>query len=156
MRTDIARLKSNKLLNPNVIYTWIEKDVVFGTIRIVFDGFDELFGYGYKIEDNPAIVKKRDLSYNIINQKRAFTQVKIQLLNTYNALRLYGKKILDNDGNIDWKKYMWAERVNQNTPKNGIIIDLNESHPIIPLVDFKSIKEITYQEACNLGINNNG
>ena len=149
-------MKKSKMIE-NVIYYWQDMDRIIGAMRIRMRGIDEVFGYGFIIEDSPLLkyeMHKRgkdvsDRDFSVINRKRAISQVKIQLANVWNALNVHGKKILDSAGNIDVELYNLHE--NNIRIQRGIIVDTNVTHPFKALKDFKT-KEISIAEASALNL----
>lgn len=149
-------MKKSKMIE-NVIYYWQDMDRIIGAMRIRMRGIDEVFGYGFIIEDSPLLkyeMHKRgkdvsDRDFSVINRKRAISQVKIQLANVWNALNVHGKKILDSAGNIDVELYNLHE--NNIRVQRGIIVDTNVTHPFKALKDFKT-KEISIAEASALNL----
>lgn len=149
-------MKKSKMIE-NVIYYWQDMDRIIGAMRIRMRGIDEVFGYGFMIEDSPLLkyeMHKRgkdvsDRDFSVINRKRAVSQVKIQLANVWNALNVHGKKILDSAGNIDVELYNLHE--NNIRVQGGIIVDTNVTHPFKALKDFKT-KEISIAEASALNL----
>lgn len=149
-------MKNTKML-PNVMYFWQDVDRIIGAMRVKLKGVDEVFGYGYMIEDSPLLkyeMEKRgkamsDRDFTLLNRKRAVSQVKIQLSNVWNALSVHGKEILDSTGNIDLEIYKQLEH-NLRLDK-GIIVDTNVTHPFKALKDFKT-KEISINEAVELNL----
>jgi len=149
----------NKKLKPGVFYYWQDTDRIIGVMRIVKDTFDDLFGYGFMIEDNPYLkeaMEKRgktvkDKDFSSLNKKRAISQVKINLANVYNAIMIHGKGVLDKTGNINYKILKRKERELQHKPVGGIYIDINVTHPFTALKDIHS-KEITINKAAELNL----
>lgn len=144
-------MKNYKMVE-NIIYCWQDIDRIIGAMRVKVKGIDDVFGYGFMIEDSPfllAEMKKRGKNtsghnFAVLNRKRAITQVKTQLANVWNALNIHGEKILDKNGNIDIELYKMAE--NDIRIQGGIIVDTNVTHPFKALKDFKLV-EIKPKEA---------
>lgn len=130
----------------NKIYYWQDLDRIIGAMRIKLDGIDEIFGYGYIIEDSPIlneVMKQRGKDpsgkdFSILNKKRAISQVKTCLANVWNALNIHGKKILDDKGEVDVEMYKLHE--NNIRIQGGLIVDTNLTHPFRALKDFKSME----------------
>lgn len=130
----------------NKIYYWQDLDRIIGAMRIKLDGIDEIFGYGYIIEDSPIlneVMKQRGKDpsgkdFSVLNRKRAISQVKTCLANVWNALNVHGKKILDDKGEVDIELYKLHE--NNIRVQGGLIIDTNLTHPFRALKDFKSME----------------
>jgi hypothetical protein len=121
-------------------------------MREKLDGIDEMFGYGYIIDDSPIlkeVMKQRGKDpsgrdFSVLNRKRAITQVKTCLSNVWNALNVHGKKILDDKGEIDVELYKLYE--NNIRVQSGLIVDTNLTHPFKALKDFDSV-EISLKRA---------
>lgn len=130
----------------NKIYYWQDLDRIIGAMRIKLDEIDEIFGYGYIIEDSPIlneVMKQRGKDpsgkdFSVLNRKRAISQVKTCLANVWNALSVHGKKILDDKGEIDVEMYKLHE--NNIRIQGGLIVDTNLTHPFRALKDFKSME----------------
>lgn len=134
-------MKKNTI-QPFILYLFSKGDTYYGATRAILkDGFDEIYQYGWKIEDDPS--KKRNGF--TLNKSRARTNVKNRLSNTLNALNCYGKKVLDEDGNIDWEKFRLEEF---KSAKQGIQVTLEYKKP---LIKFK-VKDITFEEAKKLDL----
>lgn len=144
-------------LAPNQMYYWQDCDRIIGAMRVRVKGVNDVFGYGFMIEDSEILkyeMSKRgrditDKDFTLLNRKRAVSQVKIQLANVYNALKVHGQSILDNKGNIDPDLYALHE--NKLRIQGGTIVDTNITHPFKALKDFKAV-EITVAEAASLDL----
>lgn len=139
------------------MYYWQDIDRIIGAMRVKVKGVDDVFGYGYMIEDSEILKyemskRGRDISdkdFTVLNKKRAISQVKIQLANVYNALKVHGTSILDAKGDIDVEAYKAAEHAIRLD--HGIIVDTNVTHPFRALKDFKT-NELTPTQAAALGL----
>lgn len=147
----------NSKMKENIVYYWQDMDRIIGAMRVKLKGIDEVYGYGFMIEDSPLLkyeMHKRgkdisDRDFSVLNRKRAITQVKTQLANVWNALNVHGKAILDDKGDIDVELYKLHE--NNIRVQNGIIVDTNVTHPFRALKDFKT-KEIKLSEAAEMNL----
>jgi hypothetical protein len=144
----------NKKLTPGKIYYWQDIDRIIGAMRIKMENFDEIFGYGFIIEDSDLLkdaMKKKgkdtNKNFSVLNRNRAVTQVKICLTNVYNALRVHGKGILNDKGDIDVEKYVLAEK--KLSVSKGFFIDNNMLYPHVEMKKFNS-EEITFKKAMEL------
>lgn len=96
------------MLKKNLVYIWEEGDVILGFCRVAVNGIEEDFGGGFKIEHKDGKKTQDGLAKN-----RAIRQVKLQFANVLEALRIYGKKILDKEGNIDPQEFLKYEKALQ-------------------------------------------
>ena len=94
-----------KELEPFSIYLFTEGDTLYGVSRVKTEGIDEMYGQGFKLEADP------NSKLNSENQirRRCRRSVVAALSNLLNAVLLYGKRTLDDDGNVDWKKFREEE-----------------------------------------------
>jgi hypothetical protein len=147
-------------LKPNVIYYWMEsRDIVAGAMRVKVKTVDDIFWQGFKIANNPALVKAakkkgKDISainFYVMNKRKAISQVKTGLTNVYNAIYVHGKSILDINGNIDVERYKAKERKLMLRGGKKEFTDPQIDKPFVAMKDFK-FKEITKEEAKELNI----
>lgn len=149
-------MKNTKLV-PSKIYYWQEGDNIFGAMRVKMKRLDEVFGGGFSIEDSELLKfemtkKGKDvdsINFYPFNRKKAISQVKIVLVNVYNALLVHGKSILDKNKDIDIELFKKKER--EILLDDGEVIDTNLTHPFKPLKEFKA-SEITLEEAKDLDL----
>jgi hypothetical protein len=132
------------MIEKNQIYLWEEGLAILGYSYISINGVEEEFGAGYEIGNN-----KNGLAKN-----RAIRQVKIQFANVIDAIKLYGKKILDKEGNIDQKEFLNYEKAIQRSKAKIGLIDLKEKNKFTKLKDLK-VNMITEDQANKLQISNN-
>ena len=133
-------------IKDNEVYIWEENGAILGFCKVSINGINEEFGAGYAIEDKKGNIVKHALAKN-----RAIRQVKIQMANVMDALKLYGDKILDKFGNIDQQEFLKQEKaIQRNKAKTGLV-DLEEKEVFTKLKDLK-INMIDSNQANELGI----
>lgn len=137
MRT--GGLKKKKEIPAWTIYLWRNDDKIEGAAPVITkDGVKALFCYGWEIEKVPDVKRNEDKH----QAWRAKVQVKNILNNTLNAINWYGEKILDTNGNIDKKKFQYAEMATaMRAKKQGVNMD-----DLYKILRFP-IKNITPQKA---------
>lgn len=116
----------------NVVYLWEEGNAILGFCKVKTKDVDEEFGGGYEFANRDGKKAKHALAKN-----RAIRQVKTQFVNVFNALKLYGKKILDSQGNIDPKKFLEFETAIQRKKAKSDKIDINETDNLLKIKDLK-------------------
>jgi len=104
----------------------------------------QLYGKGWKIESPTAIKDAKDSPK--LNQQRARRFAITDVNNTLNALKLYGKSILDK-GDVDPKTFQSMER----TAYNAFANKGEGFNKRFELVKFPN-RDITLQEAKELGL----
>lgn len=94
-----------KELEPFAIYLFQEGDTLYGISRVKLEGIDENYGQAFKLEEDP------NSKLNSENQirRRARRSIVASLSNLLNAVLLYGKSILDEEGNVSWEKFQQEE-----------------------------------------------
>jgi len=135
----------NNNIKPFVLYLFHTNEIYYGVTRVILkDGFDEIYQYAWKIEDDPN-AKRNGFT---LNKSRAKTNVKKRLENVLNALNCYGKKVLDKRGDISWEKFQLEEAKTAKSLKNktGIELDINTKKPLFKFkvndIDLKKAKEL--------------
>lgn len=134
-------------IEENIVYLWEESNTILGFCKVNINGIREEFGAGYEIADKDGKKAKHALAKN-----RAIRQVKIQFLNVFDALKMYGKKILDSEGNIDPNEFLKQEKAIQRKKAKSGIVDLNEKDKFTKLKDLK-VNVINSEIANKLRIN---
>jgi len=137
-----------KKIKANHVYIWEEGSAILGYCKISINGIKDEFGAGYEIADRKGKKVKHGLAKN-----RAIRQVKIQFANSMDAIRIYGKKVLDKEGNIDQQEFLKYERALERTKAKSGIVDLEEREDFTKLKDLK-VKMITEEDSIKLGISN--
>ena len=135
--------KDKIVIKPWTIYLWRRGDKMEGASPVVTkDGIKQVYCQGWEIEKVPGVQRNEDRHQAF----RARVNVKNMLNNTLNVLNWYGKKIVDDQGNVDTEKLKGAEMVNAllAVKQNVDISDL------YPIRKFPS-KDITVQEALDYG-----
>lgn len=154
--------KDKKTIKPWVIYLWRNGDKMEGASPVATrDGIKEVYRFGWEIE--PVSDAKRNEDKH--QAWRAKTNVKNILNNTLNVLNWYGKKVLDNNGNVDKNKFdywetetaMEAIKTNYKLEKTNAKLPKDKKLPLLDMDNFKKIKqfpikEITIQEAKEYGL----
>jgi len=137
-------------IKENQVYIWEQGNCILGFCKVSINGIEEEFGGGYEITDREGKETKSGLAKN-----RAIRQVKIQFANVMDAVRFYGKKILDKEGNVDPKKFLEYETAKKRTEAKNILkkVFKKEEKPT-QLKDLK-VSMITEEESFKLGIANN-
>ena len=136
------------MINENEIYLWEEGGNILGFCSINIKGIKEDFGGGFAIENKEGKKEKNGLARN-----RAIRQVKIQFANVIDALKIYGKEVLDSYGNIDPKKFTEKEKALQRMRVKNDIVAFVKEDMITKLKDLK-VNMITTEESIKLGIGN--
>jgi hypothetical protein len=89
-------------MKPWTIYIWTNKNNVEGATAVVTkDGVKDIYTAGWRIERDPEAQKNN----KIHKRWRARNNVKKLLNNLLNVINWYGKKVLDDNGNIDTDKF---------------------------------------------------
>lgn len=136
-------------IKPWTIYLWRNGDKMEGASPVVTrDGIKQIYCHGWEIEVDHLVKRNEDKH----QEWRAKVKVKNLLNNTLNVLNWYGKKVLDNEGNIDAEKLRLIEIKNgiqafkesERTKKN---IDLSDIYPIKKF----PTKDITVKQAYDWG-----
>lgn len=130
-------------IKPWTIYLWRNGDKMEGASPVVTkDGIKQIYCHGWEIEKDPEARRNEDKH----QEWRAKIKVKNLLNNTLNVINWYGKKVLDNNGNIDTEKLRSLEAMNalKAVKQNVDIADL------YPIRKFPK-KDITIKEAYNWG-----
>lgn len=133
-------------IKENEIYIWEQGNAILGFCKVSINGIEEEFGAGYEIANKNGKKVKNGLAKN-----RAIRQVKIQFANVIDALKLHGKKILDNEGNIDPKEFLKVEEAIQRKKIKSGKTELEEEGLLTKLKDLK-INMITEEESFKLNI----
>lgn len=128
-----------KIKNNQVLY-WEENDAILGFCQVVQGKIKENFGGGFAMQDKEGKPSKSGFAKN-----RAIRQVKTQFVNVFNALILYGDKILDKDGNIDPKKFLEYEKSLVRSYAKGKKVN----DKLLALKDLDT-KKITLKQATSL------
>ena len=85
-----------------IIYLWRDNDIYYAAAKVR----GQLYGHGWKIETD---VLKKD------SESRGFWQARrnavIPVDNLLNALKMYGKGVLNSDGNIEWDRMKEKEKI---------------------------------------------
>lgn len=135
----LRKPKPYKTIKPWTIYLWRNGDKMEGAAPVVTkDGLKTIFCFGWEIEKVPDAKRNEDKH----QAWRAKVNVKNILNNTLNVLNWYGKKALDQKGNIDWEKYITLEAAAALQAKKSNV----DIHDLYPIRRFP-IKTITPQEA---------
>lgn len=93
--------KSPKRIKSWVIYLWRNGDRMEGASPVATrDGIKEIYCHGWEIEKDPEAKKNTKETM----EWRAKIKVKNLLNNTLNVLNWYGKKVLDEKGDISTQK----------------------------------------------------
>lgn len=139
-----TQIKTRRIeIKPWTIYLWRNGDKMEGASPVVTrDGIKEIYCHGWEIEKVPDAKRNEDKH----QAWRAKVNVKNLLNNTLNVLNWYGKKVLDDQGNIDTEKLRTMEALNamQAVKQN---VDLNDLYQIRKF----PIKDITVKEAYDWG-----
>ncbi len=127
------------IIKPWTIYLWRNGDKIEGACPIVTkDGIKEIYRSGWEIEEDPEATKNEDSH----KEWRAKNRVKELLNNTMNVLNWYGKKVLDDKGNVDKEKFDQIERLTAfQAVKNNV--DMEDLYKIKKF----PVEEITNEEA---------
>ncbi len=149
------------IIKPWTIYLWRNGDKYEGASPIITkDGIKEIFCHGWRIEKDPEARRNEDKH----NSFRAKIKVKNLLNNTLNVINWYGKKVLDDKGNISTEKLRILEAnvamqavksnerikiLNKNLPKGKKLeeVDMSDLYPIKKFPQ----EEITLKEAIKYG-----
>ena len=135
--------KPQKTIEPWTIYLWRRGDNMEGASPVVTkDGIKQIYCQGWEIERVPG-VKRNEEHHQVF---RAKVNVKNMLNNTLNVLNWYGKKVVDDHGNIDTEKLKGLEMTNAMLALKQKV-DISDLYPIRKFPQ----KEITVQEAYDWG-----
>ncbi len=96
------------MIKKNLVYLWEEGGAILGFCRIDINDVNEDFGGGFRIETKDGEATQDGLAKN-----RAVHQVKLQFMNVFEAIKIYGKKILDKEGNVDPQEFLKYEKALQ-------------------------------------------
>jgi hypothetical protein len=148
-------------IKPWTIYLWRNGDKYEGASPVVTrDGIKQIYCHGWEIEKDPDVKRNEDKH----QAWRAKIKVKNLLNNTLNVLNWYGKKVLDDKGNIDEiklrlietenamriaKQNLRTEEINKKLPKDKQVETLSLDD-IYAIKKFP-IKEITVEKALEYG-----
>ena len=135
--------KDKKEIKSWTIYLWRNGDVYEGAAPVVTkDGIKEIYCQGWEIEKVPDARLNEDRH----QEWRAKINVKNLLNNTLNVINWYGKKVLDNRGEIDTEKLraLEAQTAFQAVKNN---VDMEDLYKILKF----PTKVITVQEAQEYG-----
>ena len=130
-------------IKPWTIYLWRNVDKMEGASPVVTkDGIKDIFCAGWEIEPDPEAKLNEDRH----KEWRARVKVKNLLNNTLNVLNWYGKKALDDKGNIDTDKLKGLEA-------NTALLAVNQKVDMDDLYKIRKFptKDITIQEADKYG-----
>ncbi len=130
-------------IKKNQIYIWEEDDAILGFAKLSINGITEEFGGGYKIVKKDGSPTKSGFARN-----KAIRQVKIQFANVINALKIYGGKILDKEGNIDPQEFLKYEKALQRKRVKWGLINRDN---FVKLKDLK-VNMIDTKKSIKLGI----
>jgi len=135
--------KDKKIIKPWTIYLWRNRDKMEGASPVVTkDGIKEIYCHGWEIEKDPEAIRNESKH----QEWRAKVKVKNLLNNTLNVINWYGKKVLDNKGNIDTEKLRYLEADTAlRAVKNKVGME-----DLYQIKKFPT-KEITIQEAQEYG-----
>jgi hypothetical protein len=126
-------------IKPNTVYVWRDGDVYYAAAKVVFDGYQHIYGYGWKVE---RPFWSETLSETVPIQRARHSAITV-VQNTLNAIRLYGKNVLDLKGNVIWKNVEASERTAAE-----LVPDFRTRYRVIKYPH----EDITLQEAIQLGI----
>jgi hypothetical protein len=141
-------MEQNPYQKPFIIYVFRDEKN-FYAIGLAKKGRLVLsYAFGFKIEKDP----KRKINAKIFQEKRAKREVITRVSNCLNAVNLYGKKVLDKDGNVDWERWKLMETLTSldDNKNSKVLLPLEKNHP---LETFK-IQEISLETAINNGLFN--
>ena len=139
----------DKKLQPYLIYVFRDDDTYYSCGRaITAQGMDEIYQYGFRIQKDPNKVER--VNNVIMQEKRAKREVITRVNNALNAIWLYGKRVVDSNGEIDWEKFKYLEMESAWQANKGteIIVPIEKTKPI---QKFK-IKDLTLQKAIKMGL----
>ena len=142
-----------------IIFLWRNCNAIEGASRVkTLDGIDEVYRHGWMIEKEDKAKRNEDKH----REWRARVKTKNLLNNTLNVLNWYGRKVLDDRGNVSKEKYNGLElnlafeiaRKNESIRRKNLIQKKNL--PLLDMNDIKKIrkfpvKNITIQEAKQYG-----
>ena len=123
----------------NTVYVWQDGNVICAAAKVLLNDQEQLYGYSWKIE-KPFWSKNTNTKMWI---RRARHNSITHVQNTLNAIRLYGKKILDRNGNVSWTEFRRQERLHAY-----YIPDWEEKYKIIKY----PVKDILLKKAIELKI----
>ena len=95
-----VKVKVKQLL-PFAIYVFEKDDTIYACSRVVKDGMDEIYGQGFSLEPD----QNSRLNQPSQIRRRARKSVVNAVSNMLNAINIYGKEILDYNGNINYEKF---------------------------------------------------
>jgi len=132
----------------NIIYIWREKDIFFGATNIK----GKAYGCGFEIAPDPNYKLGDRFNHKVMCEKRAKRDVEKRLQNTLNAVNLYGDKVFNKDGRIEFARFELCEldASYEYMKKNKEKLDLNMDKEMIKY----KVKDITPKGAKQLGISN--
>lgn len=96
---------TEKKLQPFAIYIFSDKREIYAASLVDKDGIREVYGQGFKLTKD----KKSKLNSPAQIKRRAKRSVVNALSNTLNAINLYGKNVLNEDGNVNWELFQLEE-----------------------------------------------
>ena len=94
-------------MQPFRIYIFKKGQVLYGASKCKTSEVDEVLGYGFRLEKDPSKTKK--MNYAIFIRQRAKREVIARVSNALNAVLLYGKEVIKEDGSIDWELFRQKE-----------------------------------------------
>jgi hypothetical protein len=128
-----------KAISSWTIYIWQNEDKIEACAPVVTrDGVKTNYCMGWEIEKVPD-VKRNETKHQIW---RAKVQVKNVLNNTLNVINWYGKKVLDEKGEIDPEKLRYCETASAMQAFKSKV-DISDLYPIKKF----PVKNITPQKA---------
>ena len=138
------QIKTGKIeIKPWTIYLWRNGDKMEGASPVVTkDGIKQIYCHGWEIEKVPDAKRNEDKH----QAWRAKVNVKNILNNTLNVLNWYGKKVVDDQGNISTEKLRNIEASSAMLAVKGNV-DISDLYPIRKF----PVKDITVKEAYDWG-----
>lgn len=94
-----------KKLLPYTIYLFQKDKILYGVARADVNKEEIFFGQGFKIEKD----KNSKLNTLANMTRRARRSVVASVSNSLNAVQMFGKKVLDKDGQVNWEQFQIEE-----------------------------------------------